>query len=270
MASEEQTQPPNGAPPPERTGSSLAQRLMALDPTVKAPAPEVTSPPVATAGPAVERPPEHLLARPQEPASETIAPRAPEPRAPRHNVRDAWRITPPLPEGALEEARTYVRVAYLIFLGSVAVFALLSLLSALFFLGAIVGGSDWQDVAARGAFLGCSLLLLLFVQYRPPRGFADAGRQITQLESTRAEVNKSVEFWERYLAERAAEHSLSSQDVTIAVSSLAEAAKSVIALEPVVVKSPKAPKATKGEKGEPVSAPAPPTVTPSPPPSRYQ
>ena len=203
---------------------SLAERLMALDPTV----PE---------GSVRESRPSAAMGRPAEAPAERGASAA-ERRsnwaaglAARDLGREAWRLNPAILEGALDEARTYIRVAYIAFLASVAVVFLAAVVSTIVFFGSLASGAEWKQLAISGGFSLVVVVLLVFLQYRPARGFGSAASQVMQLEATRTHLNKSFEFWEKFLNERGESKPLAAQDVAMAVSSLTAASQGLIELD---------------------------------------
>ncbi|HWO74264.1 MAG TPA: hypothetical protein VNN21_11985 [Dehalococcoidia bacterium] len=197
---------------------SLAERLMNAAPagTGSRPQPSQASPPpqAAASPPPPPEPP------PARPADSRVA-------APRPNVR----LTPPVLDGTLDEAHHYIRLRYYVFLGSVLLVFLLAVFGAIAFLVALAGDADWKKLAIIGGMETLAIAFLIFLQYRPARSFGSAATQVAKLEATRAQLNKSFEFWERFLNERQETRPLTAQEVAMAVASLTEASNGLFDVE---------------------------------------
>jgi hypothetical protein len=140
-------------------------------------------------------------------------------------------VNPGLVDGSLDDARTYIRVRYGLFMASVLLVLALAVVVGLALLITLATGAGWQTVAAMAVLEGLAVVLLLILQYRPARIFSSAAWQVAQLEATRAQLNNSFQVWERFLAEREESRPLSAQDVALAVSSLNTAAQGLFQFE---------------------------------------
>jgi hypothetical protein len=140
-------------------------------------------------------------------------------------------VSPGLVERPLQEARRYIRLRYSVFLASVLLMLGLAVIIGLALLVMLAAGSGSGTLAIMAALEGLAVVLLLFLQYRPARSFGSAAWQVAQLEATRAQLNKSFQIWERFLAEREESRPLSAQDVALAVSSLNTAAQGLFQFE---------------------------------------
>lgn len=229
---------PEALPAEDQPRPSLAERLMSLDPTRGGGARERTpaSPPPPSA-PAAEGPPGPGSSGSTSAAAPTQERPTPQERPSASQAdRRGWnssvtRFSSAILEDALEESRRYIQVRYAVFLASVAVVFLLTVIVGIVFVGSLLGGSDWERIAISGAVATVSIILLLLLQYRPARSFGSAASQVAQLEATRAHLNKSFEFWDRYLGERRESHQLSANDVAMAVSSLTAASRELMNTE---------------------------------------
>jgi hypothetical protein len=140
-------------------------------------------------------------------------------------------VNPGLADSSLDDARTYIRVRYGLFMASVLLVLALAVLVGVALLIALATGAGSQTVASMVVLEGLAIVLLLILQYRPARIFSSAAWQVAQLEATRAQLNKSFQVWERFLAERDESQPLSAQDVALAVSSLNTAAQGLFQFE---------------------------------------
>lgn len=138
-------------------------------------------------------------------------------------------------ESSLNEANNLVRLRYQVLLASVAFVFGLAIVSGIAMLGALVANAEWQVLAIIGALEAAALLalvaILVFLQNEPSVHSAPTSTEIAQLETARAYLNKSFEFWEKYLNEREGNRSITAEDVAIAVSSLTAASHGLLDLE---------------------------------------
>jgi uncharacterized membrane protein YqjE len=140
-------------------------------------------------------------------------------------------VNPGLVEASLDDARTYIRVRYGLFMASVLVVLALAVLVGVALLVMLATSAGWRTVASMAVLEGLAIVLLLVLQYRPARIFSSAAWQVAQLEATRAQLNNSFQVWERFLAEREESRPLSAQDIALAVSSLNAAAQGLFQFE---------------------------------------
>jgi hypothetical protein len=140
-------------------------------------------------------------------------------------------VNPGLVESSLDDARTYIRVRYGLFMASVLLVLALAMLVGVALLIMLATGAGSQTVVSLVVLEGLAVGLLLILQYRPARIFSSAAWQVAQLEATRAQLNESFQVWERFLAEREESRPLSAQDVALAVSSLNTAAQGLFQFE---------------------------------------
>lgn len=206
---------------------SLAERLM----NPESPATRKVRQPAATA-----TPPDAIAESPAEPAPTAlsrVASEKPPVPSPPNIARSAPlpRFTAPNLDGALGQARRYIQLRYLIFLSSLLVVFLLTIVVGGFFVISLLNGSDWQETGISGGVVAFLVLILLLLQYRPARSFGSAATQVARLEATRASMNKSIEFWDRFLDERQREHSLEAADIATAVTSMTAAARELMNTE---------------------------------------
>jgi hypothetical protein len=186
------------------------------------------------------------------------------------------RVSPGALDNAMEEARSYVRTSFRLFLVSVIVTLILSAISSAFFLASVINYSDWQKPVITGAFSLVTVAFVFLLQYAPARNYRAGAAQVTQIEATRVHLNKAYELWERYLNERDSGHPITAEEMAIAVSSLTAATQGVVEIEPVSAKiNAKVSEAVlESVKQEPVNTqPAnsmPQRVYSSPPPPRSQ
>jgi hypothetical protein len=140
-------------------------------------------------------------------------------------------VNPSLVERSLDDARTYIRVRYGLFMASVLLVLAIAVFVGVALLITLATSAGWQTVASMAVLEGLAVVLLLILQYRPARIFSSAAWQVAQLEATRAQLNNSFQVWERFLAEREESRPLSAQDVALAVSSLNTAARGLFQFE---------------------------------------
>jgi hypothetical protein len=140
-------------------------------------------------------------------------------------------VNPSRVESSLDDARTYIRVRYGLFMASVLLVLTLAVLVGVALLITLATGAGSQTVASMVVLEGLAVVLLLILQYRPARIFSSAAWQVAQLDATRAQLNKSFQLWERFLAEREESEPISAQDVALAVSSLNTAAQGLFRFE---------------------------------------
>jgi hypothetical protein len=140
-------------------------------------------------------------------------------------------VNPGQVEGSLDDARTYIRVRYGLFMASVLLVLVLAVLLGVALLIMLATGAGWQAVASMAVLEGLAVVLLLILQYRPARIFTAAAWQVAQLEATRAQLNNSFQMWERFLAEREESRPLAAEDVALAVSSLNTATQGLFKFE---------------------------------------
>ena len=178
----------------------------------------------------------------QESTSNTSAPRSPsgsrvEPAASRNGVNRSspnrvvtsnLGVSPPMLSDSLHEARRYIFLRYMIFLASVAMVFVVAVVVGIILLGSLLADTDWKNLVIIGAIEALAIILLVFLQYRPPRSFGSAASQVAQLEATRTQLSKSFEFWERYLNERPEDRPVTANEVALAVSSLADACNALL------------------------------------------
>ena len=155
------------------------------------------------------------------------------PRSADRSITFRPQITPPSLglDNALKEARNYIRLRYVVFLVSVVVLLVLTLIGAATFISEMLGSRNWEKLALSGGLGLVSLAMLVILQYRPANGFRLAAVQWAQLEAARQSLNHSVELWDEFLTHREATNELSPMDVTAAVSSLAAASRAFSNLE---------------------------------------
>ncbi len=175
------------------------------------------------------------------------------------------RFTPSGVDDALDQARRYIQVRYIIFLVSLLSVFLLTAIAGTVFVVLLLGGSDWERTAISGGVAAFLVVILIILQYRPARSFASAATQVAQLESTRASLNKSIEFWDRFLAERQEERQLSAENIALAVSSITAASRELVQSE---VDTEMGPGARTARPGRTEEAQAPATKS-APDPRRY-
>jgi hypothetical protein len=135
------------------------------------------------------------------------------------------RFSPVMAEDALTEARRFIRFRYFAFLASVLVVFVFTVIVGVAFIEALLSDEEWERLGINGGVVAVSTALLVLLLYRPGGSLALAASQMAQLEATRAHLNKSYEFWERYLVERQDDHQLTANDVALAVSSLTAASR---------------------------------------------
>jgi hypothetical protein len=131
----------------------------------------------------------------------------------------------------LDEVNNFIRLRYYVLLASVAFAFGLAIVSGIAMLGALLADADWQVLAITSALEAMALIalvaILVFLQNEPSIHSAPTSTEIAQLETARAYLNKSFEFWEKYLNER----EVTAEDVALAVSSLTAASHSLLDLE---------------------------------------
>jgi hypothetical protein len=210
----------NEAPAEEPSSRlSLTERLMRSEP-VAAANPAGAGATAATASPASAATGAASVAGT---TSARPASRAPE-------KRFAWnggtsRVSSPVVDNMLTEARRFIRFRYFVFMASVAVLFALTVVSGVVFVASLLGDADWEQTAVSGAVAGIALFLLIALQYRPARSFGSAAFQVAQLEAARAHLNVSYELWERFIADKEEANQLSANDVATAVASLTNASR---------------------------------------------
>jgi hypothetical protein len=172
-------------------------------------------------------------------------------------------VNPGLVDSSLDDARSYIRVRYGLFMASVLLVLALAVLIGVALLITLATGASSQTVASMVVLEGLTVVLLLILQYRPARIFSSAAWQVAQLEATRVQLNKSFQVWERFLAEREESQPLSAQDVALAVSSLNTAAQGLFQFEQKERKlEPKSSRNSRAPGAQ--MAPGRPSVSPNP------
>lgn len=160
------------------------------------------------------------------------------------------RFSPSSVDDALNQARRYIQVRYVIFLASLLVVFALTAIAGGVFAVSLLNDSDWKQSAISGGVAAFMVLILILLQYRPARSFGSAATQVAQLEATRSSLNKSIEFWDRFLDERQQARELTANDIAMAVTSMTTASRELIdaEIDVEVGRSAKA-QAAKAEQG---------------------
>ncbi len=219
---ETQDRPAESLEAPEPPRSSLADRLMNPESTPTSRRQSPAAPASAKAAEAAAAPESAPIAVEKPPVSSTSSSvRATPPR----------RFSSPNLDIALDRARLYIQVRYLIFLTTLLAFFVLTIIVGGFFIISLLGSSDWQKIGISGGVVAFLVLVLLFLQYRPARSFSSAATQVARLEATRESLIKSIEFWDRFLDERQQERNLEADDIAMAVTSMTTASRELLNME---------------------------------------
>jgi len=197
----------------------------------------VTETPVSEAEPQ----PSHALSAPETEPRPAPTPTAAEPSAKESAMAAAALPQTPLGGGrgplehSMDAAARFVQLRYNALVMSLLGVSGLAALAAVALILAVVADAEWQIVAIVGGLEAVAMValvaLVLLLQHEPALRAAPTSTEMAQLETARTYLDKSFEFWEKYLTEREDGRPLTAEDVATAVSSLTAASHNLLDLE---------------------------------------
>jgi hypothetical protein len=166
-------------------------------------------------------------------------------------------------ESTAGEAERLARLRYNALVSALAVVFGLAIVAGLAVVFAVIGDAEWQLVAIAGGLEALAVValvaLLMFLEHEPLIQAAPTSTEMAQLETARTYMNKSFEFWEKYLTEREDGRPVTAEDVAMAVSSLTAASHNLLDLEAGLAKASAKPKETPREPHRDTMGPTSPT-----------
>ena len=175
---------------------------------------------------------------PPAPSSRAVwagrGPAAPEGASARGLVRPVWPTVfgaqSTVFDDSLEKLNRFAKATFAVYVASAVLAGLTAAMAGVALLVLLLAGADWTGLAAGVVACAAGLTGLALLVYVPPSAQKIGAVHLAKVRAASASMDKTLDFWDAFLRTRAADNTLSREDVTAAAESLASVSRQVVTL----------------------------------------